>query len=653
MSGLPRKRCDNFLLLSSLLFDLRSRTKGKIRAAIRFRYAEAVRYSHPVVHNPRANSYRSSLIWYSMMAVTAAAYVAFCGYTPITLVAGSNLDDALFIYHAQLLSTGHWLGPFSQFTLMKGPGYSAFLALSAWSGLPISVSEAMFNCLAVGILAWVVWRLSDSAPAAVAIFLVTLWNPGLVSLRVLRQAIYSAQTILILATFSFALFASNKRARIIRWSALAGVLLGWFWLTREEGPWILPGIAILIGGAALRSWIQSRAIRPTAVATASMVLAFGIVMIAFRIANLFAYGSFVGVDTQESNFIGAVDALQSVEVGKLIPYVPVTAKARAQIYEVSPAFASIRPYLDPPDGSPFEVPGCKLYPWTCDEIAGGWFIWALRDAAASAGYYRSPARAAEFFQEVRTEVEFACAEHRLVCHPSPIPFMPRMSREQVWSIPTSFRKVLSNLLFHRPPLLLQGASSGVPKRLDDYWRFLNRPIYIPVAEKLPTENLFLTYSEYDPGQREGAALIRLALRVRRFLNYAYGFIVPAIFWPGLAAMLLAVWMRAPRQATCDPTVIMAAAAWILLFSRILLIALIDASSFPAASWEYAAPAFPLSCIAPILSIASAVKHPLFNSFRIRYPKADDASEDEGVGAIPPGHRRHEDVIEQRRRRSAS
>jgi hypothetical protein len=99
----------------------------------------------------------------------------------------------------------------------------------------------------------------------------------------------------------------------------------------------------------------------------------------------------------------------------------------------------------------------------------------------------------------------------------------------------------------------------------------------------------------------------MALRVRGFLNYAYGFLLPAIFWPGLATMLIAVWMSGPRRAIGDPIVILAAAAWVLLFSRILLIALIDASSFPAASWEYAAPAFPLSTIAPLLSIASVVR----------------------------------------------
>ncbi len=558
----------------------------------------------------------------------SAAYVLFCAYTPITIVGGSNLDDALFMDHAQMLLEGRWLGPFSQFTLMKGPGYSVFLAVSALSGLPISVSEAIFNLIAVGALAWVIWRLSDSPFAAIAIFVVTLWNPGLVSLRVLRQAIYSAQTLLFLAVFSFALFGINRIARVVMMGALAGIILGWFWLTREEGFWMLPGIAILIFGAGLRSWIQSRTIRVPAIATGCMLLAFALVLVAFRTVNLFVYGSFVGVDTQETNFIGAVDTLQSVEVGKLIPYVPVSAEARAKIYQVSPAFASLREYLDPPEGSPFEVPGCRSYPWTCHEIAGGWFIWALRDAAASAGYYETPARAAEFFRQIRIEVGSACADHRLVCDPVPIPFMPRMSRAQAWTIPGSIRRVIGNLEFRRPPLLVQGPSSGTAQQLSEYWHFLNEPIPMPVAQRASADAR-LTADELLELRAE-SPLIPLALGVRSFLNYAYSFVLPAILWPGLISILIAVWMSGPRRAASEPIIILiilAATAWGLLLTRVLLIALIDASSFPAASWEYAAPAFPLSCIAPLLSIASLMKQLRFRS------SAAKSDAEESVAAI--------------------
>ena len=563
----------------------------------------------PIVLTSRAKTYLAG----SILALLATAYVVFCTYTPITLVGGSNLDDELFIAHARLLASGHWLGPFSQFTLMKGPGYSAFLALSAWSGLSVASSEAIFNCLAVGALAWVIWRLSHSAFAALAIFIVTLWNPGLLSLRVLRQAIYSAQTLMFMALIAYAFFGTRGRTRIIMMSLLAGLVLGWFWLTREEGAWIVPGVVLLVCGAMLRARVLEGSIRAPTIASASMLLAFSSVLLAFRLANLIAYGSFIGVDTQEPNFIGAVDALQSVEAGDPIPYVPVSAETRAAIYDVIPAFASLKPYLDPPGGSPFERPGCRWYPWACDEIAGGWFIWALRDAAASAGHYQSPADAAAFFHRLRDQVRTACAKHDLVCDPWPIPFMPRISSAQAWGIPGSFRRVLMNITFRWPPLLNQGPSSGRASDIFNDWMFLNQPVYMPTVERVPVGNLFVTYAGH-------ASWVGLALRTRKFLIDAYGVIVPAIFWPGLAAMFIGLWSIGARRAAADPIIIMAAAAWTLLLTRVALIALIDASAFPAASWEYAAPAFPLACIAPLLSLAVLLNQPLLLTWPSRFRK---------------------------------
>ncbi len=144
----------------------------------------------------------------------------------------------------------------------------------------------------------------------------------------------------------------------------------------------MPGAAVLISGAALITWMRPRSPRPPTIAVLSTLCAFGLAMGIFRFVNLTAYGSFAGVDSQESNFVGAMQALQNVRVGKPIPYLPVSRPARLKIYEISPAFASLKKYLDPP-GTPVWQWGCAPYPLTCGDIAGGWFFWALRDAVAA------------------------------------------------------------------------------------------------------------------------------------------------------------------------------------------------------------------------------------------------------------------------------
>jgi hypothetical protein len=160
-------------------------------------------------------SYRNCQITFGLAALISVLYVAFCAHLPISLLANHIRDEALFVSHGRLLAHGHWLGPFSEFTLMRGPGYPAFLAISAWTGLPISITQSLFNCVAVGALSFVIWRLGGSRMLAVATFVAVLWDPGLVQQRAVRDAIYPGQLLLFIAAFSFALFCVTRPGQVV------------------------------------------------------------------------------------------------------------------------------------------------------------------------------------------------------------------------------------------------------------------------------------------------------------------------------------------------------------------------------------------------------------------------------------------------------
>ena len=64
------------------------------------------------------------------------------------------------------------------------------------------------------------------------------------------------------------------------------------------------------------------------------------------------------------------------------------------VAEVVPAFKPLELALEP--GEPlfgWQAPGCSAILTTCGDIAGGWFVWALRDAAAQNKFYISPGQA--------------------------------------------------------------------------------------------------------------------------------------------------------------------------------------------------------------------------------------------------------------------
>jgi hypothetical protein len=93
--------------------------------------------------------------------------------------------------------------------------------------------------------------------------------------------------------------------------------------------------------------------------------------------------------------------------------VPVPASARAAIYGQSPAFRELRPALEVPPNTGWRSQSCAE--GICDDYAGGFFFWALRDAVAAAGYYESPDRAAAFYRQLAAEINAACDDGALRC----------------------------------------------------------------------------------------------------------------------------------------------------------------------------------------------------------------------------------------------
>jgi len=409
--------------------------------------------------------------------------------TPLTILVWQNYDDNLFIRLGEYLAAGHWLGPYSQFTLMKGPGYPAFLALSHWSGLPITFTQGLFCCLALVVLSLVSLRATRSRLVALAIFVVPLLDPRIFEVsRILRDCIYFSQSILIIAVVSYCLFLSNGiRARLVS-AIVAGALFGWFWLTREEGVWLLPAMVVLVFFAFLRKRTHLTTMKwlsPTLVA----VGAFISVLTLFAAINFFIYGMFVGVDFKERNFQAALSALESVQIAKPISYVNVPRAARMQIYAVSPHFAELRPYLDPrPGPSPWEAGDCPFRPTACGDIGNGFFTWALRDAAAAVGAYKSPKTASRFYKAISKEIRSACARRQIRCVKNFIPYIPRMTSEQIREIPSSVAVLLHEVVkLGVDPGFTHIDVTGPDDEFRSALTFLNHPIHYPMSNARHTD----------------------------------------------------------------------------------------------------------------------------------------------------------------------
>ena len=635
--------------------------------------------------------------------VAAIAFVIVFSHISVGILTHAGHDDNLFIQLGRSLSKGEWLGPFNVRTLAKGPGYPLFLAVNSWLGLPVSVAHALFHCAATALFGWVVAKVAGSRWLGLAVFCLVLWHPLFLTQRIIREGIYTGQIVMVYALAAYSLLVAATRWRRIQGGAATGLVLGWCWLTREEGALLLPGIAVLILVVFFSHARGSSRGRTIAVTIAAAAVAFLATQAAFQLLNRVVYGSFVGVDFKEANFQSAVNGLQSVRAGELIVFVPVSRSTREEIYRVSPSFATLKDYLDPPGGSFWEENGCKIWKWTCGEIAGGWFLWALRDAAAAHGHYQSPAKASGFFRQVASEINVACESGKLRCEQSLISYLPRVTREQLSWIPERFGEAIRFVSLLHAPTLGAPPSTGNREELTRAAAFLNYPLHTESLDYPPRHVLngwyfggtdaWLALDVKTPDGRAAPALIerdvspdlerhfgtRVAKR-QRFtidttcrpecrLNFSsdkndrldisidevvrrspggfalggatlyfdvarntessiepndvriimshkvgaaasrlYAALIPGFLaLGGLVFIGAAIWIaRLPKFGPPSAVMGIAASLWVLIAARIVILVLIDVTSFPAIHGLYLGPAMYLAPAAALLSLWAVV-----------------------------------------------
>jgi hypothetical protein len=414
-------------------------------------------------------------------AVLIVTYVITRVNTPISVRSINIHDDALYMNLGRSLSQGHWLGPFDQLTLMKGPGYPVFLAVASRLGISVSLAHALFHCAAVGFFAAVIYRLTRSLWLSAALFATLLWHPMSITVSlqiVVRDAIYYGQVFIFLGAFAYALLGATTAKERFAYGALSGAFLGWLWLTREEGVWLVPAIALITAVAAVRAYRAAK-LAQFATTLAAVAALFAVIQIGFQAANWRVYGKFVGVDIKEANFQRVLSALDGVESGGVRPFVPITRAARDRVYTVSPAFASLRPYFEGAGGKGWMDLSCRIQSVACGDIAAGFFIWSLRDAAAAAGHYRSPRETSDFFGRIADEISRACERGALVCNPPLVAEMPHVTRDQLWQIPRLYLTAFDILLVRNPFPIETEASSGNAPQLEANLQFLNHPLHTP------------------------------------------------------------------------------------------------------------------------------------------------------------------------------
>jgi hypothetical protein len=402
------------------------------------------------------------LLFTAIFTILLAIRIWLITGIPKLLIYGPH-DDLFFAKAAHYIIHGQWMGPYTQMTLIKVPFYSFFLIFSYLTGLPLFLNETLFYILACLVLyvafspliqfRW--WRLLLFALICYCpISLATSWN-----LRVYREFIYVSLTLYVIS-FSIGLFLrlDRKISQFLIWSIGLGLSMGAFMITREEGVWIYPILFLFLSCCLLFIWMKKidNKIRRSFLVLLPILLWYIPVTIVSAL-NYSHYGFWGTTENLDPDFNRVLNTLGRIKSSRWYPFALITKDARMKAYEVSPLFNELKSRLESsvPNWNINEDKAMSLKPdWYLNQygnggsdVSSGFFLWLLRDAVYSKGYYADGKYPSDFYKQLADQLESACTEGTLVCsRPQKTPFIGAIDQRHYSIILRMFFENIFHLL---------------------------------------------------------------------------------------------------------------------------------------------------------------------------------------------------------------
>lgn len=529
----------------------------------------------------------------------------------------ATYDDQLYLRFAASLGSGEWLGTYDALTHAKGMFYSLFILINHALGLPIKTTEYLLYLLASLFASYGVSRLTRRHwlfPGLFAILALSPYFWTVNAARIVRECLYVSLSLLVF--WSFAAYFLERGNKNMRLGLATGLIAACYWLTREEGVWLLPALAILTVPWLIAEYttLRSEPVRPSlktlgqrlVLPLLPIIATFSMILAAVSAANLAEYGVFRLNDFRDGTpFARAYGALARIQHDHWQRYVVFPADARARAYSVSPAAAELKPFFEGEAGrfwvtvsQGYPVPwGCQHPPRTCNtEILSGWYIWALRAAAANAGYYRTAKDTDHFYKRVAREINRACERRLIPCHAPHSGVTPIWRDHYLGDTLEASRDIFQTLLrFAEHPLWWGDSALTAEQRW--LFEYVTNDRF-PLANETPA----LPAGTFNRDSlRRGIAgaiaetyhLLTAGLLILALVSYAY------LIGAGLRWKSREIWI----------SVTLLSALWVAVATRIGLLGFLEATSIPSNNLLYLSPALPFFlifiCAAPSLAIAQA------------------------------------------------
>lgn len=526
---------------------------------------------------------------YLLIAVLLAAALVrlwIVSVQPVRAMYPLPHDDELYVNLADYLIQGQWLGPYDQMTLAKGPMLPILIALAYFLGVPFVLAwQALYSIACIACACAIdatTGRRRFAAWAGVALLANPMSYDGSEMTQMLRQNVFTPFALLLLAaTLALAWSRRPGRLYLALWSICWGVSAAGYYLTREETIWLVPSIAILLAG--LGGGRGTRRARALAFGGGLLLAACVIAAVAWM--NLRHYGWFTTTELRAREFRRAYAAVTAVSAGEPVRFVPVSSASLAQLCRNVESFALLEPHLEHGTGPGWRLVSREALPSLrgTSEIGGGWFIWALRDAVAEAGFHSSGRAAADFYRRLGDEIRAACAEGRIDCSNPGLAYATGLRPEYARPLARNFLRATAFMA------TFEDFSADVTPSMGNAWsqaryRDITGSPVAPLAgsvEKRATRTSVLSIA-----------------------GVAHRYAMPLLLAGTLPIWIVAL-RRGKHKGEGAPTFAIAASALVATLTLAGIVALIETTSFGAITIRYLHSAYPMMILYVVASISVA------------------------------------------------
>lgn len=495
-------------------------------------------------------------------------------------------DSIRYLEMAESQYQEKWLGPYNHMTLIRSPVYSGLLSMNRGMEWPLGRTQVLLCLLSVALLAASLRKMDVSDVRIATVCLLSVSHPAmLISCRfVATESVYTAAVTAALAGAIGVLGSLKKGDRLawVFWLMILSLSAASVWRMRDESLWLIPAALgylgyLCCGKPMLCGW-KSMGVRFVCLVLPLLSVWGCTAWIQHQ--NLKHYGVAVVNEMTEPGFNSAFSWLTRLDGQSHHPYIPISRKAMMDAKRISPHFRMLYPYLTRQlDGSGWSQFGCR-WMGVCHELAGGWAVWAVRDAAGSIGVHADAVTAAAFYADLAQEIETGCRSGNISCTSNPT---GNMLAPPIWWIDI-------------PRIIYATTRVGWMT----LWMGDLPEAYRQIADMPPPAELARKYlpvvGRIDADGNRGIVMIHGVL----FWIFRGVHLIGGVWLLVSALILAAAWMRRLfhiEKMQCHPVW---ALTVVLFFSRMAIVAYIDAMSFWAQS-RYMMAVYPVFIILLCLS----------------------------------------------------